>query len=168
MHRSVRLTLAILIAAAAGVAARPVLAANPAGSVAVELTANRVTKSQGKEVLAPAEKAQPGETIEYRALYRNDGGRGPRRDGDAADPARDGLTAGTAQPNRVEASLDGRTFAPTPLKARSSSLMAARSSRRCRCPSTARRWALGALPSSSRTVTARVRIEPTVVAANTR
>src|SRR5262245_59587393 len=117
MFRSVRLTLAILIAAAAGVAARPAHAANPAGSVAVELTANRVTKSQGKEVLTPADKAQPGETLEYRALYRNDGA------GDAKGlmatlpiPRGTAYVAGTAQPGRVEASLDGRTFAPVPLK----------------------------------------------------
>src|SRR5689334_11247030 len=82
MHRFVRLTLAIAIAAAAGAVSRPAHAAGPvpptaakpaAGAVAVELTAKRVTKDQGKEVLVAADEAKPGELLEYRALYRNDG-----------------------------------------------------------------------------------------------
>jgi hypothetical protein len=57
MHRFVRLTLAIAIAAAAGAVSRPAHAAGAvpptaakpaAGAVAVELTAKRVTKDQGK------------------------------------------------------------------------------------------------------------------------
>jgi uncharacterized repeat protein (TIGR01451 family) len=168
MHRFVRLTLAILIAATAVAAARP---ARAEGSVAVELTAARVTKSQGSEVLAPAEQARPGELLEYRAVYRNDGAR-EARGLMATLPIPRGTTyvPGSAQPRRVEASLDGRAFAPVPLK------------RAVKTPDgrtvvqevpvaeyRALRWPLGALPSRERrTVVARVRIEPVPVAANTR
>jgi uncharacterized repeat protein (TIGR01451 family) len=170
MHRSVRLMLAMLLAATAGVASRPAHAAAAASPVAVELSANRVTKSQGKEVLSPADKAQPGETLEYRALYRNEGATEAR--GLVATlpiPRGTAYVAGTAQPGRVEASLDGRTFAPVPLK-RTVKQPDGRTVVQAVPLSEYRalRWALGALPSKqSRTVTARVRIEPVAVAANT-
>jgi uncharacterized repeat protein (TIGR01451 family) len=171
MHRFVRLTLAIALAAATGAVPRPAHAADAtkpaAGSVAVELTANRVTKSQGKEVLASAEEAKPGELIEYRALYRNDGA-GEAKGLMATLPIPRGTqyVAGSALPRRVEASLDGRTFAPVPLK------------RTVKTPDgrtvvqevpvaeyRALRWPLGALPAKEqRAVSARVRVEPTPVA----
>jgi uncharacterized repeat protein (TIGR01451 family) len=175
MHRFVRLMLAIAIAAAV---ARPALAAaastptaKPAtGSVAVELTANRVTKQQGKEVLVAAAEAKPGELIEYRALYRNDGASEAK--GLLATlpiPRGTQYVAGSALPRGVQASLDGRTFAAVPLK------------RTVKTPDgrtvvqevpvseyRALRWSLGALPSrNQRTVSARVRVEPAAVAANT-
>src|SRR5262245_39048168 len=176
MHRFVRLTLAIALAAVFGAAARPALAASPpakpaSGSVAVELTANRITKSQGKEVLAAADEAKPGELIQYRALYRNDGA-GEAKGLMATLPIPRGThyVPGSAVPRRVEASLDGRTFAPVPLK------------RTVKTPDgrtvvqevpvaeyRALRWPLGALPShEKRAVTARVRVEPAAVAVNTR
>jgi uncharacterized repeat protein (TIGR01451 family) len=173
MHRFVRLMLAIAIAAAVS---RPASAANAspakpaAGSVAVELTASRVTKAQGKEVLVPAEQAKPGELIEYRALYRNDGA-GEAKGLMATLPIPRGTqyVAGSALPRGVQASLDGHTFAAVPLK------------RTVKTPDgrtvvqdvpvaeyRALRWPLGALPSrDKRTVSARVRVEPTAVAVNT-
>jgi len=175
MHRFVRLTLAIAIAAAGAMApAAHAAASNPAkpaaGSVAVELTAQRVTKAQGKEVLVPADEAKPGELIEYRALYRNDGA-GEARGLMATLPIPHGTAyvPGSALPRRVEASLDGRTFAPVPLK------------RTVKTPDgrtvvqdvpvaeyRALRWPLGALPSrDQRAVSARVRVEPVPVAADT-
>src|SRR5262245_7766359 len=167
MYRSIRRTLAILTATAAGVAG-PARAGE--GSVAVELTANKVTKSQGKEVLVPADKAHPGELIEYRALYRNDG-KGEARGLMATLPIPLGTqyVPGSALPRVVQASLDGRSFAPAPLK-RVEKLPDGRTVER-EVPVAeyrALRWPLGALPAKqSRTVTARVRIEPTPVAANT-
>lgn len=178
MHRFIRLTLAIAIAAAAGAVSRPAGAAGPevhpasttpaqpaAGSVAVELTAQRITKAQGKEVLVPADEAKPGELIEYRARYRNDGA-GEARGLMATVPIPRGTAyvAGSALPRRVEASLDGHTFAPVPLK------------RTVKTPDgrtvvqevpvaeyRALRWPLGTLPSrDQRTVSARVRVETTV------
>src|SRR5262249_5607851 len=105
MYRSIRLTLAILIAAAAGVAAGPARAGE--GSVAAEPTATRGTKARGKEVLVPADKAQPGELLEYRALYRNDGKTDAR--GLMATlpiPLGTQYVAGSAIPRGVQASLD--------------------------------------------------------------
>ena len=174
MHRFVRLTLAITIAAAAGGVTPPAFAADshaaPAkGSVAVELTAQRVTKAQGKEVLVPADEAKPGELIEYRALYRNDGA-GEAKGLMATLPIPRGTqyVAGSALPRGVQASLDGHTFAPVPLK------------RTVKTPDgrsvvqevpvaeyRALRWPLGALPSrDQRTVSARVRVETATVAVN--
>jgi uncharacterized repeat protein (TIGR01451 family) len=172
MHRLIRLTLAIAIAAAAGAVSGPAHAAsNPAkpaqGSVAVELTAKRVTKDQGKEVLVPADEAKPGELIEYRALYRNDGASEAK--GLMATlpiPRGTQYVAGSALPRGVEASLDGHTFAAVPLK------------RTVKTPDgrtvvqevpvneyRALRWPLGALSSrDQRSVSARVRVEATNVA----
>ena len=173
MHRFVRLMLAIAIAAAvappafaAGAPAKPAT-----GSVAVELSANRVTKQQGKEVLVAADEAKPGELIEYRALYRNDGASEAK--GLLATlpiPRGTQYVAGSALPRGVQASLDGRTFAAVPLK------------RTVKTPDgrtvvqevpvaeyRALRWPLGALPSrDQRTVSARVRVETTTVAEDAR
>ena len=176
MHRFVRLTLAIAIAAAAGAASRPAHAAasSPAkpsaGSVAVELSAQRVTKDQGKEVLVPADEAKPGELIEYRALYRNDGASEAK--GLMATlpiPRGTQYVAGSALPRGVQASLDGRTFAPVPLK-RTVKTADGRTVVQDVPVAEYRalRWPLGALPSrDQRTVSARVRVETTNVAVDT-
>ena len=164
MHRSIRSTLALALAMAALAAAS---VAHAAGGVTVELTANRVTKSQGRDVLAPAEQARPGDLLEYRARYKNDGKAEAR--GLAATlpiPRGTRYVPGTALPSRVEASLDGHTFAPVPLT-RKVRLADGRTVTR-EVPVSeyvALRWPLGALPASqSREVTARVRIEPAPVA----
>jgi uncharacterized repeat protein (TIGR01451 family) len=173
MHRFVRLMLAIAIAAAV---TRPAHAAasepaKPAtGSVAVELTAQRVTKAQGKEVLVAADQAKPGELIEYRALYRNDGANEAK--GLMATlpiPRGTQYVAGSATPRGVEASLDGRTFAPVPLT-RSVKTADGRTVVQEVPVSEYRtlRWPLGVLPTKqSRTVAARVRVETTTVAEDT-
>src|SRR5262249_35812631 len=67
MPRTIRLALACaVLAAVCGAAAT----ARAEAGVTVHLTANRVTKLMGRDVLAPAETARPGETLEYRAVYR--------------------------------------------------------------------------------------------------
>jgi uncharacterized repeat protein (TIGR01451 family) len=174
MHRFIRLTLAIALAAVAGgvtpIAHAAGSSAPKPGAVAVELTANRITRTQGKEVLVPAEKAKPGELIEYRARYHNDG-TSEAKGLMATLPIPNGTqyVAGSASPRGVEASLDGRTFAPVPLK------------RTVKTPDgrtveqevplaeyRTLRWPLGSLAAhDQRTVSARVRVEPTAVAANT-
>ncbi len=168
MHRSIRSTLACALALAALTAAA---IAHAADGVTVELTASRVTKEKGKDVHAPAEQARPGDLLEYKALYKNEG-TSEARGLMATLPIPRGtqFVAGTASPRRVEASLDGRTFAPIPLT-RKVRLADGRTVTR-EVPATeyvALRWALGALPAhQSREVTARVRIEPTQVASLTR
>ena len=168
MHRSIRSPLAFALALAA-LAAAP--SARAAGDVTVELTANRVTRSQGRDVLAPAEQARPGDLIQYRALYRN-AGKGEARGFAATLPIPRGThyVPGSATPRRVEASLDGRTFAPVPLLRKERTADGRTVTREVPASEyVALRWSLGLLPANqSREVTARVRIEPTQVAAVTR
>ena len=168
MRRTVRPLLALMVTAAVWFTASP---ASAASDVTVQLTAQRVTRVQGREALASAEQARPGETLEYRAVYRNQG---------ASDAS--GLTAtlpiprgtsylpGSASPARVEASLDGRTFAPVPLTRRERAADGRIVVREVPASEyRALRWPLGTLVSrKERAVTARVRIEPTEVAALTR
>ena len=164
MHRSIRSALALSLALAA-LAAAP--AARAEGDVAVELTASRVTRSQGRDVLAPAEQARPGDLIQYRALYRNKGA-AEARGLKATLPIPRGThyIAGSATPRRVEASLDGHAFALVPLT-RQVRLPDGRTVTR-EVPASeyvALRWSLGALPAKQeRAVTARVRIQSTEVA----
>ena len=161
-------------ACAATVAAVMTLTATAAradNSVTVRLTANRVTKTQGREALASAEQAHPGELLEYRAVYRNDGTTEARNLAATLPiPLGTIYVPGSASPGHVEASLDGRQFAAVPL------------TRVVRGPDgrdvvrevpaseyRVLRWPLGSLVShQSRAVTARVRIQPTEVAALTR
>ncbi len=95
--------------------AAPVVASAD-GAVRVALTAQRVTTANGREVLVPAEKARPGDVIEYRATYTNDGA-STARQMLATLPIPAGLEylGGSAAPATVQASLDGRSFAPVPL-----------------------------------------------------
>ncbi len=168
MHRRVRSMLSLAAAATVLVTAAVAYAS---GGVTVQLTANRITKAQGREVVSPADQAQPGETLEYRATYRNEGTSEAR--GLAATlpiPAGTSYLPGTASPSRVEASLDGRTFAPVPLK-RTVRTADGRTVVREVPVSEYRalRWPLGTLSKAqARAVTARVRIQPTEVAALTR
>ncbi len=168
MHRSIHWALALALIGTVVVTA-PV--ARAAGSVTVELTANRVTKAQGRETLASAEQARPGELLEYRALYRN-GGTSEARGLAATLPIPVGTqyVPGTATPSRVEASLDGRTFAPVPLTRRVRTADGRTVVREVPVSEyRALRWSLGSLPArQARAVTARVRIQPTEVAALTR
>lgn len=168
MHRRVRFLFALAVAAA-------VLGTAPAthagSGVTVQLTANRIIKTQGREVASPADQAQPGETLEYRATYRNDGV--SEAHGLAATlpiPRGTSYVPGTASPRRVEASLDGRTFAPVPLTRTERTADGRNVVREVPVSEyRALRWPLGTLPKSqSRAVTARVRIQPTEVAALTR
>lgn len=168
MHRSIRTALAAALAAAVLVTAAVAASAN---GVTVELTANRVMKSQNREVLAPAAEAHPGETLEYRAVYRNESASEAR--GLAATlPIPRGTTyvPGTASPRRVEASLDGIAFAPVPLTRRVRTADGRTVVREVPVSEyRALRWPLGTLPKSqARTVVARVRIQPTEVAALSR
>jgi uncharacterized repeat protein (TIGR01451 family) len=146
------------------------VAAHAQGDVRVSMMAHRVTTTdRGEERLAPAEQARPGETLEYRARYRNAGDRAVRQLV-ASLPIPEGLefVPGTAAPARVLASLDGRTFAPVPLKRRVrlasgeevEQLVPYREYR-------ALRWTLGDLAArGEETVRARMRVTPVGVASN--
>lgn len=131
--------------------------------VAVSLTAQRVTTSNGKEALVSAEQALPGEVIEYRATYKNQGS-AMVKDLFATLPVPAGLSylPKTAQPTRLLASTDGRTFEAVPLKRRVKQIdgreavvvVPVAEYRYLR-------WSIGTLGAKeSRTVRARMRVAP--------
>jgi uncharacterized repeat protein (TIGR01451 family) len=101
------------------VAAHTTSAQTKAGKdpVAVQLTASKVTSKNGAEKLAPAEQAKPGDTLQYEAVYRNESSRSVENL-QATLPIPQGVefVPGTAKPAAPQASLDGKTFAPIPLK----------------------------------------------------
>ena len=91
--------------------------AQKAGDVAVTLKAQKVLRStEGKEVLQVADRAMPGEIIQYDALYKNQS-RSSVRQLEPTLPIPAGLEyiADSAKPAPTRASLDGKTFAPIPL-----------------------------------------------------
>jgi uncharacterized repeat protein (TIGR01451 family) len=138
------------------------LAGVATAGVQVKLTAQRVTTgSKGGEVLAPADKAKPGEVVEYQALYTNDGSDDVRQLV-ATLPIPEGMEylPRTAMPARVQASLDGTSFAPVPLR-RKVKLADGREVMRDVPVSEYRwlRWTLGGLEGhGEETVRARVRV----------
>lgn len=97
--------------------ALPVSAADK-GDVVSELTAKKVLKgADNKEIFQPADIANPGDVIEYTAVYRNKG-KDAAKDFKATLPVPQGMEylSGTAKPEGFSASLDGKKYAPAPLK----------------------------------------------------
>lgn len=134
------------------------------GDVKVSLSAHRVTTTAaGTDVFTAADKAKPGETIEYRARYTNDGSSGVNQlVATLPIPAGMQYQPKTAQPALVTASLDGATFAPVPLK-RTVRLADGSEVIREVPPSEYRflRWTLGSLAGhTTESVRARVRVSP--------
>ena len=165
MHRFSQRNLALAFLAVASLAPAIAFAA---GDVTVALTAQKVTKVNGQEVLATAEQAKPGEVLEYRAVYRNAGAQDARQL-QATLPIPHGVEylPRTAKPSQALASLDGKTFAPVPLT-RAERTADGRTVVR-EVPLSeyrALRWVIGTLPAKqSRAVVARVRVAPVAVAA---
>jgi len=88
------------------------------GDVNVTLQAFQVVGVAKDAKLVPTTHAKPGDTIEYQVTYRN-GGTTSARQTKAVLPVPPGgmvYLPGTALPAAVEASLDGNTYAPVPLK----------------------------------------------------
>ena len=88
-----------------------------ANDVVVTLKAQKVERTRdGKEVLRVADRAMPGEVIQYDALYRNQGKKGVRNLQPTL-PIPSGLEylPDSAKPAPSKASLDGKNFAPVPL-----------------------------------------------------
>lgn len=147
------------------------VAARAGSDVTVKLDAQRVSVTDGKETLSSAAQTRPGDLVEYRATYTNTGAQ-PARQVMATLPVPTGMeyVGRTAVPAKVEASLDGRTFAPVPLTRRAK-LADGREVVRTVPTSDYRwlRWPLGTLGSNSaRTVSARMRVQPVPMAANSR
>jgi uncharacterized repeat protein (TIGR01451 family) len=95
----------------------PVWAAD-SGDIIVELSAKKVVKGpDNKEKYESAEKSVPGDIIEYRVVYRNNG-KNPVKDLAGTLPVPQGMEyiPSTATPDKVSASLDGKAFGTVPLK----------------------------------------------------
>jgi len=88
------------------------------GQIETELSAFRVVVGQdGKEELMPADKAKPGEVIEYVLICTNKGtALIDNLQPTLPIPQDTEYMPGTARPSVVLASLDGKTFAPVPLR----------------------------------------------------
>jgi uncharacterized repeat protein (TIGR01451 family) len=74
-------------------------------------------KANGEEILVSADKIKPKEIVEYQVRYSNTGDR-LLRNIQATLPIPTSLEyiPGTATPSNPSASLDGKSFAPIPLK----------------------------------------------------
>ena len=96
----------------------PTATAKPAVAVEAKLAAFKVTQNANKkEVLAPVDKVAPGDLLEYKVAYQNNG-KSLLRQLTANLPVPVGTTyvADSAKPAGAMASLDGKNFAAMPLK----------------------------------------------------
>jgi uncharacterized repeat protein (TIGR01451 family) len=144
------------------------LAAFAQPALRISLTARRVAvDARGRESFQPAAEARPGETVEYRAAYRNPGAASVR-EVQATLPIPEGTeyVARTARPAPALASLDGRTFEPLPLKRRVR--LANGQEEWHEIPAVEYRylrWTLGSIEAGrAETVRARVRVSPLAAA----
>lgn len=88
--------------------------AQAAEPLAITTTVNKViVDPQGKELLLSAERAEPRDTLLYRAKYQNHSDH-TLREVRAVLPIPPGLNfvTGSSQPAALEASVDGKTFFP--------------------------------------------------------
>ncbi len=86
--------------------------------LSITLTAKKIVmKADGKESFEPADKAKPGEIIQYTAVYLNKS-KGNIRNLEPTLPIPGGMeyVAGSAKPVPAKASTDGKIFEPMPLK----------------------------------------------------
>jgi uncharacterized repeat protein (TIGR01451 family) len=106
----------IAFAALLALAAFPRLTMAQSPDVKVALVAQRVVTTDGKESLVEADKAKPGDTIQYEATYRNVGQSAAVNVGATIPiPAGLELVADSAKPAAEQASLDGKNFSAIPL-----------------------------------------------------
>lgn len=150
------------------VAGGMVWAASPSvtskSDLAIALSAQKViAQADGQEKLIAADRAFPGEVIQYDALYQNQGER-PLSNVAPTLPIPAGMIymADSARPAPAEASLDGSAFAPIPLK-RTVTLPTGETREELVPVSEYRalRWQVGQLaPGARATVAARTRILP--------
>lgn len=108
----VLLSVMLLVCAALAV---PVMAT---AEVVANLTARKVVSAPGgSPAYQPADKASPGDVIEYQVVYTNQG-KSPVKNLVPTMPIPAGMEyiPGSAKPAQLMASLDGKTFEAVPLK----------------------------------------------------
>lgn len=109
--------ITILVTATTVIATSHAGAATEPEPLSIKLTVHKVVIVNGQEKQLPADSAQPGDLLEYRAEYRNNA-KTPATQVKATVPVpAQGLEylPGSASPQAVSASVDGRRFAPMPL-----------------------------------------------------
>jgi len=105
-----KMLLVVLVCSA--LAAMPLLA-----EVTVQLSAQKVVKTSGKETFEAADKMKPGETVEYKAVYKNTDSKSSVRNVKADLPVPTGMqfVPNTAVPAAQLASTDGVNYSKLPL-----------------------------------------------------
>ncbi len=116
-----KITTRILAGLMAALVLAPAATAQPKAipqPVVTLLEARKVlTAADGKETLATAEAARPGDVIEYTATYRNTGREAVTNlVATLPIPANTELLAGSTRPAGARASLDGQRYGDVPLK----------------------------------------------------
>jgi uncharacterized repeat protein (TIGR01451 family) len=112
-HLLARTALSASLMAFAGLS----LAKNETSQVEGVLEQNRVVLQDGREVLQPADRVSPGDTLQYRVRYSNKG-TGPATNLVITLPIPKGLEYApvASQSAATEASLDGVRFESLPIK----------------------------------------------------
>ncbi len=137
----------------------PVLAQNK--DLDIKLSAAKVIVVDGKETLELAEKAKPGETIQYTAVYANKSGHGIRNLAPTLPiPTGTELITSSVNPTASEASTDDGKFQTFPLKRKVKSPDGKEMEREVPASEyRALRWSIGDLAAGASTsVVARVKI----------
>ena len=95
----------------------PAFAAAEKATLTSELQVwNVVRKADGAEALLPAQSVKPGDVLQYTAVYRNADSRAVSHlVASLPIPAGTELVDASAVPREVQASLDGKVYAATPL-----------------------------------------------------
>lgn len=150
----------IVVATGLLIAVTPV-SAQSAEPLSVQLNARKVLVAEGKENFESAEKAKPGDTIEYAAVYKNTsshsiGNLKPT----LPIPAGMELQAASTKPKPTEGSLDGKTFERLPIKRKFKTADGKEEVREVAASQIrALRWTVGDLAAgASTTMVARVRV----------
>lgn len=135
--------------------------------VTAEMTASKIVAQGDKETRDAADKAKPGDVIEYRVVYKN-AGKSPVKNVQGSLPVPIGmeLLPQSPQPADVTATVEGTTYAKLPLKR---IIVAADGKQKeVEIPIAevrGIRWNLGQLQAGeSREVVARMRLQSVVVA----
>ena len=95
----------------------PAFAATEKPTLTSELQVwNVVKKADGAEALLPAQSVKPGDLLQYTAVYKNADSRAVSRlVASLPIPAGTELVSASAVPREVQASVDGKAYAATPL-----------------------------------------------------
>ena len=158
------LGISLIFGGSSWAASPTVQSASAKNDLAISLTAKKVVvQSDGKEKLVAADRAFPGEVIQYDALYVNQSAK-PLTSVAPTLPIPNGMAfvPESASPAPSEASLDGKKFEPLPIlrKVR----MPSGVEKEVEVPATeyrALRWKAGDLAAGEKTtITARTRLLP--------